>query len=792
MRLFTLSPSGYLGRALQQQYHVQPPPAGEEGEVEVDAGHQIVGPEKDAALSDIQSQLVQCDGAILDLSDVSRSADLLSLLAHIQTYDFQSPFILIGVSTVLTWNATSKSSKKTNKESNWRQRKCSPRYKQVRLLETTLLATARDGLVQSMVVAPGVLYGNGEDALHYLFAQAWLHAGDDSFTGLPLIGDGKNLIPTIHIFDLCTILRTLLESPPMDQNYFIAVDSGHTTQKQLIQSIANGLNDGKVKNIDKMDEKVLMAASVAAAGEEVTGGDGLNGAAAAAAPLDPSVASSVTALTSITNGNPELILCDMKFESEFLSGLTIEWHCENGPATAEGFELVREEYVKQRNLRPVRIMMSGPPASGKTFFCQRLTKHYYIPHVQVEAVIQHALQQKDELAERVAAALNDAAAQAAKNSKKAKKGKDKAPGSSAQPGKGKKGSSSNVVPSGPPDWSQWETDAPRLSPYLLSKVVKAYVRRPVCRNKGFILDGFPRTIEESRFFFSPDLEEDENGEPIGKIEDKRADAMLAAEAAALEDEELDEEAAGLNEPLEPQPRDPTTMVDSIIVLSCSEELAAERTKHLAPESIVAGHNDEEGFQRRWNRWCAIVELNPTTGQPAPISESHYSPLAFIQDSVEVLDVPESVAASPDVAKTLQLLTLYANKKGVAYNYHPTPEEQAETEKKEATKKAQQDAADAADAAAKASAEAAQRKHHETNESLRRAAVLLEDRLLLDASALPIRDYLLDNVIPALVDGLLDVCKLQPEDPVDHLAEYLFNYSVDQPKDTDNAQERPTP
>jgi adenylate kinase len=31
-----------------------------------------------------------------------------------------------------------------------------------------------------------------------------------------------------------------------------------------------------------------------------------------------------------------------------------------------------------------------------------------------------------------------------------------------------------------------------------------------------------------------------------------------------------------------------------------------------------------------------------------------------------------------------------------------------------------------------------------------------------------------NVVPALVDGLLDICKVQPDDPVDYLAEYLFN------------------
>ena len=92
--------------------------------------------------------------------------------------------------------------------------------------------------------------------------------------------------------------------------------------------------------------------------------------------------------------------------------------------------------------------------------------------------------------------------------------------------------------------------------------------------------------------------------------------------------------------------------------------------------------------------------------------------------------------------------------------------------------------------ARAAAESAQRAKFDSNAALRRAAVLLEDSMLIEASSQPIRAYLMANVIPALVDGLLDVCKIQPEDPVDYLAEYLFKYSVDTPADAENAQDRP--
>jgi adenylate kinase len=51
---------------------------------------------------------------------------------------------------------------------------------------------------------------------------------------------------------------------------------------------------------------------------------------------------------------------------------------------------------------------------------------------------------------------------------------------------------------------------------------------------------------------------------------------------------------------------------------------------------------------------------------------------------------------------------------------------------------------------------------------------------LDNGSQQIRQYLLDNLVPILTDGLLDICKRQPGDPVDSLAEYLFKRSLDVP------------
>ena len=61
-----------------------------------------------------------------------------------------------------------------------------------------------------------------------------------------------------------------------------------------------------------------------------------------------------------------------------------------------------------------------------------------------------------------------------------------------------------------------------------------------------------------------------------------------------------------------------------------------------------------------------------------------------------------------------------------------------------------------------------------------AAIKKDHEDELDDKSKPIRQYLLDNLVPILTEGLIETCKLQPDDPVDSLAEFLFRRSLDVP------------
>merc|ERR1712232_1104553 len=44
-------------------------------------------------------------------------------------------------------------------------------------------------------------------------------------------------------------------------------------------------------------------------------------------------------------------------------------------------------------------------------------------------------------------------------------------------------------------------------------------------------------------------------------------------------------------------------------------------------------------------------------------------------------------------------------------------------------------------------------------------------------AMPLRGYLMEHMVPSLTEGLIELCKVLPEDPVDYLASYLENHAA---------------
>ena len=76
------------------------------------------------------------------------------------------------------------------------------------------------------VVCSGLPFGNGEanDIFYEFFRRAWLSSHPE-LAALPVIGDGQNKLPTIHVKDLTRCVRVLIDAKEaISKPYLVAVD----------------------------------------------------------------------------------------------------------------------------------------------------------------------------------------------------------------------------------------------------------------------------------------------------------------------------------------------------------------------------------------------------------------------------------------------------------------------------------------------------------------------------------------------------------------------------------------
>lgn len=66
-----------------------------------------------------------------------------------------------------------------------------------------------------------------------------------------------------------------------------------------------------------------------------------------------------------------------------------------------------------------------------------------------------------------------------------------------------------------------------------------------------------------------------------------------------------------------------------------------------------------------------------------------------------------------------------------------------------------------------------KKAKDAKEAIKLEKLRDQERDLLDQRSQPIRQYLMDNVVPHLTEGLIDLCKTIPDDPTDYLANFLL-------------------
>lgn len=102
------------------------------------------------------------------------------------------------------------------------------------------------------VLCSGIRYGNGERIFYDHFQKAWIQ----NPRALPVIGDGKNLVPTIHVIDLARLVRRVVIENPKEHPYIFAIDkTPNPSQKRIVQAISKGIGTGLIENVSRESQE---------------------------------------------------------------------------------------------------------------------------------------------------------------------------------------------------------------------------------------------------------------------------------------------------------------------------------------------------------------------------------------------------------------------------------------------------------------------------------------------------------------------------------------------------------
>ena len=303
-----------------------------------------------ASREELYGRLVGCDVIVYDLvADVDEAKWVVESLAE-EADSWARPKVFVGLSSVLTWGKTGRGDEGDGGEEmafiedDYKRRKPHPNHKDLVYVEKLLTKWSRKKEnLHGFIINRGLLYGNGEGIFHFLFKMAW-HGTPRQ---LPVIGRGRNVLPTIHVEDFASIVAQVLATRPDDIKYILAVDDGRMTAMDMVTTISETLGTGAIKRV-KRD--------------------------------DPTLVRELTPLQF------DMLHLDVMLEPAFVRELEdMVWVSETGMLDAI-FDVIAE-YKAARQLTPLMFYVNGPPGSGKSFYASRIAREYKVHHIQIGDVI---------------------------------------------------------------------------------------------------------------------------------------------------------------------------------------------------------------------------------------------------------------------------------------------------------------------------------------------------------------------------------------------------------------------
>ncbi|KAI9220807.1 hypothetical protein BC828DRAFT_405476 [Blastocladiella britannica] len=691
---------------------------------------------------------------ILDLiqstDDVPFIIQSTPLNDHAATF-VDNPKTIIAMSTVMTWGRTKPDQEDPEAplaEDEYRRRKPHANFRTHVALEKEWVKLGKKECYRAYVVFSGLQYHVGDSVFHHMLKSAW-HGAE-----VPIFGDGNNFLPMIHLEDVCDLVVHLVENAPEDVKYVLAVDDSRSSYGDIARAISTTLGNGKVKVLPK--EQAILDADLDQVARDLLG-------------------------------------ANLRFEASTIKRFSLKWKYESG--LLDNLSRFMDEYRRGRGLTPVKVLLLGPPHVGKSHYGAKLAARYKLPLVDTETVMRETMER---LARRVQ--IGTAMANGEQNS-----GED-GNGATEMAALAAIAAQEQIDPA---DLDGEKELLDELAEYSkghggafpdvhISSFLRAKLASMPCQNQGYVLDGYPLTRGAAIALFRKD-DGDGGGGASGASTGLGGEGGEGEEAGAL------------------PPLDPNLVPTHVVVLDAPDDWIKDRAMQ-RPDVEATGRDSEEGLIARLIEYRAQntdditvlnffdeAEIHPAfynvmTGGSGPVSGVLAAPgtvaapaapqasSSSASGSVSFAPAASSAAANsgggmvtnnnspPGTSKPFEITDMLLKLVGKPHNYGPSKEDVAlrrRLKAEEATRIARRMEQEEHER------QQAERERHaksvaEWNAKLEE--VRRQEQEVLEAQSLPLRHYLIQNVIPTLSAGLIEVCKVRPEDPIDYLAEFLFRHA----------------